>query len=219
MGEPKPEQHSEFSRKPTSPPNTLRREVPGAGYPNSIHAAVNIAAPLLAGGAIAISGVVAADHEQFRWAGVTLLLLTLAAIVLIASVQFGFRAGRFHFTEDELDRWVANTSEAEYFSSAPNRQWAIGQARNIWRIKVRPAVHAYNVGTVLLGLGLSTALLPTSSSHQVPVRWAAFALSLVATMGEAVWSWRLTVPHTPQLAPPSDGQSLSKLDKDPKHDL
>ncbi|MEV0737242.1 hypothetical protein AB0I51_14980 [Streptomyces sp. NPDC050549] len=179
--------------------------IPKAGYPESVHAAVNIAAPMLAAGAVTITGVVAADEVKFRWAGVAMLCLTLAAVSLIASVQFGFRARSYHFSQEELERWVADTDAADHYRDRANRDRAIGTARNMWRKKVRSAVYTYNFGTVLLGVGLAVALVPKSGSAQPGVRWAAAALALLATVGEAVWGWRLTVPHTAPPPPPVEG--------------
>ncbi|MFI6487477.1 hypothetical protein [Streptomyces sp. NPDC050564] len=201
-----------------SPPKE-RPTLPEAGYPNSVHAAVNVAAPLLAGGAVAITGVIVADEEKFRWPGAAVLCLMLAIVSLIASIQLGFRARRYHFTSDELGIWFADTRTAAYYRDDSNRDWAIGTARNTWREKIQPAVHAYNLGTVLLGLGLSSALMPTSVSEQPNYRWAAAALALVATLVEVVWGWKLTMVRAPRPAPPrSDSLPLQELTDDPGGD-
>lgn len=189
---------TESSASSAGPPTA----VPEAGYPQSVHSAVNVAAPLLAAGSITITGVIAADEEKFRWPGVAVLLLMLAAVSLIASIQLGFRARRFHYSEEELSTWFAGMTTAEYWREEGNSSWAVGTARNKWGRLVRPAVHTYNLGTVLLGLGLSAALLPTHTSEQPGLRWTAAALALAATLGELVWGWKLTVPRRERPAPP-----------------
>ncbi|MET7776002.1 MULTISPECIES: hypothetical protein [Streptomyces] len=211
MEERKSKNDSELSESSAEQP-----AVPEAGYPESVHAAVNVAAPLLAAGAITITGVVAADEEKFRWPGVAVLLLILAVSSLLASIQLGFRARRYHFSKEELGRWFAGTTTADYWNDDDNSGWAVGTARNTWRILVRPAVHTYNLGTVLLGLGLSAALLPTSTSEQPNLRWTAAALTLAATVGELVWGWRLTMIRMAPPVPPHEGSpSVLELTKRP----
>lgn len=198
---------------------TATHAVPQAGYPDSVHAAVNIAAPLLAGGAIVITGVIAADEEKFRWPGATMLLLILAIASLIASIQLGFRARRYHFSSEQLDVWVANTDAAGRYRIEANRAWAIGNARNTWRIKVRPAVYAYDLGTVLLGLALAAALMPTPTSEQPNYRWAAAAFALTAALAESTWSWALTMVRKVRPAPPrSEPNPLPELVQPPGDD-
>ncbi|WP_351234439.1 hypothetical protein [Streptomyces sp. NPDC002133] len=57
-------------------------------YGRSIESVTSVAAPLLAAGAVAVLGVVAADDDKFRWPGPSILLLAMAAIALVACVQF-----------------------------------------------------------------------------------------------------------------------------------
>jgi hypothetical protein len=183
-------------------------DVPEAGYPKSVHKAVNIAAPLLAAAAVTLTGVVAADEIEFRWPAVAMLCLVLATVALVASIQLGFRARRYMFTREELEEWFAGTPRlAEYFKEAHNQDRALAIARNTWDNKVASAVYTYNIGTVLLGLGLAAVLLPKSDSEQPGVRWAAMVVTLVATLGELIWSWALTVPHTKAKRPPDEARS------------
>ncbi|NEA99799.1 hypothetical protein [Streptomyces sp. SID13726] len=187
------------------------RAVPGAGYPASVHSAVNVAAPMLAAAAVTLTGVVAADEIKFRWPGAAMLCLMLAAASLIASVQFGFRAQMYRFTEDELDHWFVGAAPDPYPEGSDSKVHTLAVARNTWEIKVRPAVYTYNVGTVLLGLGLAGCLMPKPDSEQSGVRWAAMAVALALTLGELVWALKLNVPHTPAMSPPLEGSPTAPV--------
>ena len=63
------------------------------GDPAALDALSSVAAPLLAGGTLALLGVVVQQPSSLRWPGLALLLLVVAAVMLVTAVQCGFWAG------------------------------------------------------------------------------------------------------------------------------
>src|SRR5262245_24697907 len=80
-------------------PDELHRQAAGAD------ATTGIAAPLLAGTAVAIAGVVVQQPTALRWPGVAILLLVVAGSLLISAVQLGVLARRYGPSQDEVAAW------------------------------------------------------------------------------------------------------------------
>lgn len=143
-----------------------------------------IAAPLLAGAAVAIIGVVVQQPSSLRWPGVTLLLLVLAASSLVAAVQFGFLARRHTATPDQVAAWwPALTQQArarrvrrDLEDDAPLFAWWADFAR--W---------AYGLGIVVLWIGLGVAITPDAGNEQPTWRWLATAVAWVVALLEVAW--------------------------------
>ncbi|MEV6378623.1 hypothetical protein AB0M31_04295 [Streptomyces sp. NPDC051773] len=146
------------------------------GYGAAIEAATNIAAPLLAGFSITTIGVVSADSDKFRWPSIALLLLTLAAILLVASLQLGFHARMHLYSKADLAAWWGEETDLEQL-----KEEQVADMESWRRIKGLARV-AYNAGIVFLAVGISAALVPRSEEDSVnaALRWAACGLGLTA---------------------------------------
>ena len=78
------------------------------GDAGALDALSSVAAPLLAGGTLALVGVIVQQPSALRWPGLALLLLLVAAILLVMAVQCGVWA-RHHATRpDEIAVWWAH---------------------------------------------------------------------------------------------------------------
>jgi hypothetical protein len=64
-----------------------------------------VASPLLAGFSITLVGVVAQAPDAFRYPGVTLVLLTVTAVLMVACVQLGFRARSVIYSQADIESW------------------------------------------------------------------------------------------------------------------
>ncbi|WP_189718450.1 hypothetical protein [Streptomyces phaeofaciens] len=139
-----------------------------------------IAAPLLAGAAIATIGVVAgADGAQFRWPGPAMLALTVAAISLVTGIQLALRARHYLYSKAEVEEWHGPLVPSVEQLHAREQALHLMAWRN-WYVR---SYLAYNVGVALLGVGVLALLAPAehaSVAHSV-CRWIA-----VTAVGAAV---------------------------------
>lgn len=145
---------------------------------DSFDAMSGTAATLLAGFAIAFVGLAVSSSAALRWPGWTLLVLTLAGLVLIFAVQGGFwaRAYRPDVSSEEASRWPLLLDEYER-----------------WTLLTR---WAYNVGIALLLGGMALAVVPPTGSDQMALRAVAAVVTGAAALGELAWAvyahrWRV----------------------------
>ncbi|WP_232026267.1 hypothetical protein [Streptomyces lincolnensis] len=146
--------------------------------------ALFVAAPLLTAAALSLAGVVGGGDTHFRWPGPILLLLVVSAITLIASIQLSYHARLYLYSYDDLVNWYSET----YVSKHKLTLWQKQQEdHEDWQNYNLAAVICFNVGTLLLGLGIAAALVPPDDGRQAPWRWTAAAISLLATVADGVW--------------------------------
>lgn len=196
MTKPPPGPTPASRRRSSGPPVRVRRgsRVPVATEPIDVpefygDAAATgfltgIAAPLLAGAAVAITGVVLQQPDSLRWPGVALLLLVVAASMLIAAVQFGFMARRHSASPDEVGDWWTFLPEAErqervrrdLADDAPLYTWWAEFAR--W---------TYGFGIVALWCALAVAMLPARAHEQAVWRWLAAVVAGGSALFELGW--------------------------------
>jgi hypothetical protein len=156
------------------------------GYAASADAAHFVAAPLLAAGAVALVGVVAADTDKFRLPSVTLLVMTLATAALVASVQFGFHARAMLWSAADMAAWTGEEVSAQSLEQRRRQRGDFEQ----WRRRIRRAVAAYNMGVTLLAAGVALCLVPPAhlSTGSTAVRWTACGIAALATLGEFTYA-------------------------------
>jgi hypothetical protein len=124
----------------------------------------NVAAPLLAGFSITAIAAVAASSDKFRWPGAALLTLTLAAVLLVASLQFGFNARQHLYSAADVVAWWAQEDMAQ-----PGRSERLQREQHKdyiswgrWSSKARMA---YNAGITVLAAGVAVVLAPPYQVH------------------------------------------------------
>jgi hypothetical protein len=149
-----------------------------------------ITAPLLVAAALSLAGVVGGADTHFRWPGPTLLLLVFTALTLLASIQLSYHARQYLYSYQDLSDWYSkeyvdwnDKHEKEVYRLRPQQEKHFKH----WQTLNKPAVHCYNTGTVLLGLGLAAALVPPDDGKQAMWRWVAAALVTVAALAEIAW--------------------------------
>lgn len=120
---------------------------------------------------MATVGVLGADGAQFRWPGPAMLFLTLAAIVLIGSIQTAFRGRSYLYSPSELrDWWAGEQAPPDLVLQREQRQ-DFAQ----WKRWANRAALAYNLGIILLGCGVAVLLAPPvgASEGHAGARWLA----------------------------------------------
>jgi hypothetical protein len=155
------------------------------GFGAAVNSTAYVAAPLLAGFSVATIGVITTSEQSFRWPGATLVCLTVAAILLIASLQLGIVAQKYFtsgadykawWTEEEITRRQDEFSENQEYDF---RDWLLWAA---W------ATVIFYLGIAVLAAGLATLLAPLTSENGALAsgKWTGFALLVVAAVIEVV---------------------------------
>lgn len=145
-----------------------------------------VAAPLLAGFALTMAALVLTSPDRFRWPNLVLLLLTVAVICLVMSVQAAQWTRSFRVRPKEVDEWWPEMTTLE-FDDQKSELLAHHLSRKMWVGRQRTA---YQLGIVGLLAGLAFALVPPNPAPGVAVsnvRWLAVALAFVGFGLEVLW--------------------------------
>jgi hypothetical protein len=166
---------------------TLRRTdsnpPPSSSYTESVDRLGSTAAPLLAGFAITLLGLVVSDLGSFRWPDPTLAVLTLAAVLLILSMQLFITGRQYHLSYEEFVTYTPEMRDSD-------RQTAHKAANALYRKWIFRSRLSFNAGLVLLLLATAGVLLPPGKNVTIghdAGRWIAAAIALGACVGEAIW--------------------------------
>jgi hypothetical protein len=127
---------------------------------DAIDTMTGVAAPLLAGFTITLTALVVQESEKFRWPSVSVLMLSIAAVFLITTVQAGF--------------WIRFFRPTLGLEPPSYGRW------------IHAARYTYGAGIFLLLAGLATVLAPDDG--QTTLRWLAVAAVGIAALAEIVWT-------------------------------
>ncbi|MFG2964188.1 hypothetical protein ACGFZS_13000 [Streptomyces sp. NPDC048288] len=124
------------------------------------------------------------EGKHFRYADLTLLLVVAAAVALIASIQIGADARRYLYNKATIEDWYGK-------DRVDGSKAAKSHAKHFikWRSRIRKAVIAFNTGTMLLILAVTTSLIPRDN-HAI-ARWGAVGLAFTGAAIELWWIRRL----------------------------
>lgn len=175
------------AREEDQPPNgaPLVWRVPTPyGYPAAVSAAGSVAAPLLAGFAIALIGIVLQVGNNTRAPGLTLALLGAAVVALLASVQCAFLARLYDINPTELAAWWPDHAEPARAEQLVKEQAYHSAMHRTWSAYFR---RSYNLGVLLLLAAIGVMLMPPGSSHHETERWVACGLVALGFCGELAW--------------------------------
>ncbi|MEU6145477.1 hypothetical protein ABZ848_34660 [Streptomyces sp. NPDC047081] len=150
-----------------------------------------IAAPLLTAAALSLAGVVAGADDEFRWPGVTLLLLVATSMTLIASIQISYYALQFKFTAE--DRETRRSARDWAKPTEDELKVILRESQIAYEDNLRYAGVVFNCGTLMLGLGIAAALVPPPCGDHDQTWWriASAILVLVCTVADGIWVWIL----------------------------
>ena len=142
------------------------------GLDDWIRSVGETAAPVLAGFSVTVVIVVSDDADHFRWPGLASLLLTVAAIALIAAVQCAKYARVMRWSGANRTTSSSWWTQARYFSLSQQ------QRTTFWRQMTRGF---YHLGLSALLAGLAFALAPQhGGGTQQVLRWVASGLAFAA---------------------------------------
>ena len=168
------------------------------GYGQAADAAHFVAAPLLASASVAMITVIGTSDQSFRWPGLALLVLALAAMALVGSVQYGFHARARLYSVADLEAWWGPEDLSDHGPELRERQ---REHFEQWKVKINRAVTAYNLGTGLLAAGVALCLAPAEGGRgaQAVFRWLACAAVAIGALGELGWTllaprWQISFP-------------------------
>jgi len=168
-----------------------------SGYAETVDRRGSVAAPLLAGFAVTLLGLVVDKRASIRWPEATESLLVSASIGLVISLQCFIAGRQFHVPRGEFDSSVEITDEKwrDYSHGRNEDQFRTWAARSrIW----------FNIGLALMFLGLAAFLAPKEAPFE-PASWSSWSASLIALLacvGELIWivaEERLAVRWSKQL--------------------
>jgi hypothetical protein len=143
--------------------------------------------PLFAGFGFVTLIVVSEDAGKFRWPGATILVLTIASISLILSVQGTHQARMYLPTLEDF--------RAQRESGAP-ANWGNKNALKKMRYYGQGTRLAYHAGIVSLLGGLALALAPPGGAGvDDALRWSASAIAFSACLLELWSTFRQWVPR------------------------
>lgn len=144
-----------------------------------------VAAPFLAGIAMALAVLVISSSEDFGAEGLALFALVGAAIALVASAECTFVARKYVVTPSQLEEWWPEKDDDPYRSERLERDQADakeGFQRWSWWAR-----QAYNAGIVVLSGGVAALLVPHGGlAHADALRLATFSLALAGLFAEIV---------------------------------
>jgi hypothetical protein len=153
------------------------------GYGAATESVGGVAAPLLAGFSLSSLLVVAADRDHFRWPGLTSLLFTVTATLLITTVQCWFRARSHLWSPADVSNWWPDMNPDR------EKQLRFEQQKNLrrWERWVFWQRLTYDAGVVALFAATATALVPTVGAFQPVLRWVAVTVAATGGVGELTW--------------------------------
>ncbi|MDH6452409.1 MULTISPECIES: hypothetical protein [unclassified Streptomyces] len=155
------------------------------GLPEAAKQALFITAPLLTAAALGLAGVVGGAAKEFQWPGITLLLLVATSMILILSIQLGYDALQFRYTPAQVEEDIRVHGRVHH--SAEELNAIVNNAFKVYKRRIRHAIFCFNLGTLMLGLGISAVLVPPPCTPQPGWRMAAAVLVLVCTVLDAIW--------------------------------
>ena len=142
-----------------------------------------IAAPLLAGFSLTLVGVITSNAQNYRWPGAAITFLVIPAALLVACIQFGFRARSYLYSSADTQAWRPDFYAK--FSDVLRREQA-GAIRQ-WNTWERRAGWSYNLAICILALGVALTVAPPAGAAQPGFRWAGSGVAVAAALGEAAW--------------------------------
>ena len=186
-----------MTEQPTPEP---RWRVPSPyNYAGAVDGMGTVAAPLLASLCIALVAVVISNTSAFAEANLALLLLLVAAVGFIATLQFSVMARQYIVTPSQLDEWWPDCD-------APSRRDRLRSIQRshltrffAWADRAR---FAYNTGILALSLGVGTLLAPRHWNDVSQGRIVVLIVAALAFLVELAWVvGTLLCPDKPELPP------------------
>lgn len=156
------------------------------GEPAAIEGMGLVASPLLAGFSLALVVLVIDKYSELRFPDWALLLLVLAAVLLIMSVQFTFSARSYSITPDQLKEWWPDLTDSTRWEQQRGVQWRYNDRFRMWAGRAR---RSYNAAIMVLLIAISVVLVPKKELPITRPRWIAIAIPVAGVLFELFWMW------------------------------
>lgn len=157
------------------------------GYSAALENVGTSAAPLLAGFAFALIGLTISNADALARPNLALLLLVVASLALVFSVQAAFTARSFYVAPGDYLALEQIAAEDGIPWDQMKRECAGWLERHkTWLQLTR---FSYNFGIVVLFAGVGVTLVPPAGlAGSSGGRLAAIGLAFLGALGEAVWT-------------------------------
>jgi hypothetical protein len=152
------------------------------GYAAALDSMGSISAPLLAATSAALLGIVLSS-DDVRYADLGLLILALATLSFVATIQLTFWARRFAVTPTQILEWWPEASEGR-LEMLRREQRHHMKRFGVWANRTRIA---YNAGILLFLAALPVLLVPQESLRDNEVRLVAVIVAVVGLLAEGAW--------------------------------
>lgn len=154
------------------------------GYADALDTVASAAAPLLAGFAFVLIGLLLEARSDVAHRNLALLLLVAAVLLLVFAVQFAFTARQYYLSPADLCALLP-VAETDGFDKQTIEDFHVESMGlySTWAARMR---HAYNLGVFFMLAGVAVALIP-GGHHPAPLRIASAGLAAAAAAGELTW--------------------------------
>ena len=156
------------------------------GEAEALNSMGTIAAPLLAGFSLAaMVQTLTITKSQARWPDAALLLLLLAAVLFVATVQATFWARGYQASPQQIKEWWPDADDTRRMELLRREQKLHAAGFHMWSNRARVT---YSAALLCLLAGLTLLAVPPESYGQLSViRWIAVAVGAVAFVAETLW--------------------------------
>ncbi len=154
------------------------------GYAKAVTTAGSVGAPLLAGFTVTLMGIVIGYGSDMGAPGLALVVLSAAAVVLIAAVQFSFAARSYAVDPREIAAWYPDYNDDAVRQNLVDDQAYHAKQEQVWGRRFR---RAYNFGILLLLAGVAVVLIPPGGDDGNVGRWFAVAIMFSGAVAEIYW--------------------------------
>jgi hypothetical protein len=170
--------------EPPDPPvlEAPKWDVPNPyGYAAAVDSMGSISSPLLAATSAALLALVISGQDKIRWPGLALLLLAVATLCFVMTVQLTFWAKQYVVTPAELRDWWPDRLDGEV---GWEQRWH-KKRHQAWADR---SLVAYNVGVLAFLAALPIMLIPPGKAEKISdVRLAAVAVFAAGFLLEVAW--------------------------------
>jgi|SRR5215211_2668354 len=163
------------------------KKMPAYGAAAAVSAVGTIAAPLLAGFSFALVGqLVGGIGSGVHWRDGTILLLILAGLLFIGSLQSTLHARQWEATpKDILDWWPNSETNEDEQKELYQQQQALQLKHELW---VTLGIVGFHLGIICFFFAIATLLFPPSGSAVTVPRVLSILLIGGAIVVEFAWA-------------------------------
>jgi MFS family permease len=163
------------------------QRMPAYGASAAVNAVGTVAAPLLAGFSLTFVGQLLGGQSGPRWPDLTLLLLIIAGLAFIGSLQCALRARQWDATPKDISDWWPNSESDKDLQIVLYQQQAMLKGTHeVW---ATISILFFHTGIISLFVAMATLLVPSNGSTITPLR--TISIILIASAAVVEFGWML----------------------------